>query len=57
MVFGDPNDDWDEEGWEEFLEEEGLPYMTQFEYIRDFVAEDIVKYREEDRISAREYLV
>jgi len=56
MVFGDPNDDWDEEDWKEFLEEEGLPYMSHFEYIRDFVAEDIVKYREEDRISAREYL-
>jgi uncharacterized phage protein gp47/JayE len=57
MVFGDPNDDWDEEGWKEWLEEQGFPYMTQDEYLRDYCAEDIIRDREDDRISAREYLV
>ena len=56
MVFGDPND-FDEGGWKEWLEEEGLPYMSQNEYIRDYCAEDMIKNREEDRISAREYLI
>jgi len=57
MVFGDPSEVHDDEEFAEFLEEMELPPMTQFEYMRDYEAEDIIREREESRIADREYLV
>ena len=57
MVFGDPNEVHDEEEWAEWLKEIGLPFMTKFEYMRDYEAEGFLLERKESRISGNEYLI